>query len=91
MKRFALLGAIVALALVVWGWRVVPHSPLAGLRSEADTACRCHGCGCKGGAGWRGPFGQCVSHASLTKICGSPPGTRCTYEGAQPVCRRSGS
>jgi hypothetical protein len=50
------------------------------------SACRCTGCGCKGGPGWRGPGGQCVSHASLTKECGSPPSSRCTYEGARQVC-----
>ena len=27
----------------------------------ADDACRCKGCGCKGGSGWRGPDGFCVS------------------------------
>jgi hypothetical protein len=25
----------------------------------ADDACRCKGCGCKGGPGWRGPDGTC--------------------------------
>jgi hypothetical protein len=53
-------------------------------RSAAtDSACRCEGCGCKGGPGWRGQNGQCVSHANLTKDCGSPPSTRCTHEGAR--------
>jgi hypothetical protein len=56
--------------------------------AATDSACRCQGCGCKGGPGWRGQNGQCVSHANLTKDCGSPPSTRCTYEGAQQVCRR---
>ena len=41
----------------------------------ADDACRCKGCGCKGGPGWRGPDGFCVSQAKLAEICGSPAGT----------------
>ena len=36
--------------------------------AQADDACRCKGCGCKGGAGWRGPDGVCVSKASLAKV-----------------------
>jgi hypothetical protein len=31
-------------------------------RSVADS-CRCHGCGCKGGPGWRRQDGQCVSQS----------------------------
>jgi hypothetical protein len=61
-----------------------PAVPLAA----GSSLCRCTGCGCKGGPGWRGPNGQCVSHASLTKDCGSPPSARCTYEGARQVCGR---
>lgn len=38
----------------------------------ADDACRCKGCGCKGGPGWRGPDGFCVSQGKLAQICGSP-------------------
>jgi hypothetical protein len=48
--------------------------------------CHCKGCGCKGGSGWRGPNGQCVSHANLTFVCGAPPSKRCTHEGARQVC-----
>jgi hypothetical protein len=58
-------------------------------RSYSDSSspeCRCVGCGCKGGPGWRGQNGQCVSNANLTRDCGSPPSTRCTHEGAQQVC-----
>jgi hypothetical protein len=99
MKPFAPL-AVAALAFGVWAWHVVPDyvSPPAAPvppaftssspRSAAADSCRCHGCGCKGGPGWRRQDGQCVSHANLTKDCGSPPSTRCTYEGAQQVCRR---
>jgi hypothetical protein len=39
----------------------------------ADDACRCKGCGCKGG----GPDGLCLSRASLAKVCGTPAGAPC--------------
>ena len=58
-------------------WRLPGFS-----RSE----CRCIGCGCNGGSGWRTRGGSCVSHANLTRDCGSPPSLRCTHEGAQQVC-----
>ena len=94
--------AVAALAFGVWAWHVAPDyvsppaapMPLAftssSPRSAAADSCRCHGCGCKGGPGWRGQNGQCVSHANLTKDCGSPPSTRCTYEGAQQICPSRG-
>jgi len=41
----------------------------------ADDACRCQGCGCKGGAGWRGPDGalraEGLAYANLRIACGS--------------------
>ena len=49
----------------------------------ADDACRCSGCGCKGGPGWRGTDGACVHAATLTQICGSPPGAPCKQEAAE--------
>ena len=52
----------------------------------ADAACRCKGCGCKGGSGWRGPDGACVSTAKLEAICGSPPAATCKQEAAPRVC-----
>jgi len=54
--------------------------------AQADDACRCKGCGCKGGAGWRGPDGVCVSKASLAKVCGTPAGAPCKQESATRVC-----
>jgi hypothetical protein len=51
-----------------------------------EEACRCKGCGCKGGPGWRGPEGTCVSQAKLAEICGSPAGAPCTQEAASRVC-----
>jgi hypothetical protein len=52
----------------------------------ADDACRCQGCGCKGGADWRGPDGACVPRASLTQVCGSPAGAPCKQEDAKRIC-----
>ncbi|MGE5259870.1 MAG: hypothetical protein ACM3MH_03215 [Actinomycetota bacterium] len=52
----------------------------------ADDACRCQGCGCKGGTGWRGPDGACVPRTSLAQICGSPAGAPCKQENAPRVC-----
>ncbi len=52
----------------------------------AQEACRCKGCGCKGGPGWRGPDGFCVSKAKLAAVCGSPAGAPCKQEAAQRVC-----
>ena len=52
----------------------------------ADDACRCRGCGCKGGPGWRGPDGLCVSKASLAKVCGTPAGAPRKQESATRVC-----
>jgi hypothetical protein len=52
----------------------------------AQETCRCKGCGCKGGPGWRGPDGFCVSQSKLATVCGSPPGAPCKQEGAPRVC-----
>jgi hypothetical protein len=42
----------------------------------------CHGCGCAGGPGYRGPNGHCVGYRDLERICGTPPTARCTFENA---------
>jgi hypothetical protein len=41
----------------------------------------CHGCGCKGGPGYRSPDGHCVGFKELDKVCGNPP-SRCVFENA---------
>ncbi|GJE77284.1 hypothetical protein [Methylorubrum suomiense] len=41
----------------------------------------CNYCGCKGGPGYRAPDGKCVGKRNITKVCGSPPSTRCKFEG----------
>jgi hypothetical protein len=53
--------------------------------------CKCKGCGCQGGSGWRGPDGSCVSTAKLADVCGKPPGAPCKYEGAPLVCPKKQS
>ncbi|WP_421758731.1 hypothetical protein [Devosia sp.] len=42
----------------------------------------CQGCGCKGGPGYRAPDGKCVGFKTLTRTCGDPPTTHCTFENA---------
>jgi len=54
--------------------------------AHSQDACRCTGCGCKGGPGWRGPEGTCISKAKLSEICGEPAGAPCTLEAATRVC-----
>src|ERR1700758_877788 len=71
MKPFAPL-AVAALAFGVWAWHVVsdyvsPPTSSSPRPAATDSACRCGGGGGKGGPGWRGQNGQCVSHANLTK------------------------
>ena len=41
----------------------------------------CNYCGCTGGPGYRAPDGKCVGKRNITKVCGSPPSTRCKFEG----------
>ena len=43
---------------------------------------KCHGCGCAGGPGYRGPNGQCVGFRDLERTCGTSPTERCTFENA---------
>jgi hypothetical protein len=54
--------------------------------AHADDACRCKGCGCKGGPGWRCPGGTCVSKSALAETCGSPAGAPRKQESATRVC-----
>jgi hypothetical protein len=71
-----------AFVLISFAFLMFPVPPSA----LAQEACPCKGCGCKGGPGWRGPEGTCVSQAKLAEICGSPAGVPCTQEGASRVC-----
>jgi hypothetical protein len=71
-----------AFVLISFVFLVLPAPSVA----LADDACRCKGCGCKGGPGWRGPDGFCVPQGKLADICGSPPAAPCKQEGAPRVC-----
>ena len=37
-------------------------------------------CGERGGPGYRGPDGKCVSRKDIDRKCGDPPTTHCTVE-----------
>jgi len=41
-------------------------------------------CGDRGGPGYRGPDGKCLSWQDLGRKCGSPPTTGCTPEHVAP-------
>lgn len=62
---------------------------LAVLATPAETRCLidrppCHGCGCKGGPGWREiATGRCVGFRDIDQKCGRPPSpTLCVFENA---------
>ena len=59
---------------------------LGSIAAYAQEDCRCKGCGCKGGPGWRGPEGTCVPEPKLAEICGTPAGAPCKLEAATQVC-----
>jgi len=65
---------------------VVISAGRPALARDQGSACMCHGCGCKGGPGWRDRNNQCVSPQQLKNVCGEPPSTNCTFEGARQVC-----
>jgi len=54
---------------------------IASLLLSIDPSFACSGCGCKGGPGYRGPNGQCVSWKTIGRVCGSPPTLSCSAEG----------
>jgi hypothetical protein len=78
------MRALIAGVLILFSFSLVSLPVAPG--AFAQDGCRCTGCGCKGGPGWRGPEGTCVSKASLAQICGSPPGAPCKQEAAARVC-----
>lgn len=59
----------------------LPLFALAALLPEIAAAA----CGDRGGPGYRGPDGKCLSWAALGRVCGTPPTTRCAYEGGGGV------
>jgi hypothetical protein len=76
------LSIVVFAGAVLHGTAPVSSQPVASPAVECHELPRCTGCGCKGGPGYRGPNGQCVSYAQLFKVCGNPPGSPCTFENA---------
>jgi hypothetical protein len=68
LRAYMLLAMLVG-ALVPSSYAMCPERPA------------CHGCGCKGGPGYRAPDGHCVGFKELDKVCGNPP-TRCVFENA---------
>ncbi len=75
---------VIALVLALISLSLLSPEPIS--QALAQDSCRCKGCGCKGGPGWRGPDGSCVPQGKLADICGSPPGVPCKQEGALRVC-----
>jgi hypothetical protein len=67
-------------------WVLLAMLAAAWTPSALHAACperpACHGCGCKGGPGYRGSDGHCVGFRELDKVCGNPP-ARCVFENAQ--------
>ena len=73
------LQIVRALVLLVLAIALVPAH---GLAQGCPDRPRCHGCGCAGGPGYRGPNGRCVGFRNLLRICGDPPTQRCKFENA---------
>ena len=75
MKCIWLLPSLLAILIIT-----------AQLHPAAADGCperpACHGCGCKGGPGYRAPDGHCVGFKALAHTCGTPPSERCTFENA---------
>ena len=59
--------------------------------ASPSLACMCTGCGCKGGPGFRGPDGRCVSYKKLMSVCGQPATMNCTDERHRQVCEHEGA
>jgi hypothetical protein len=66
---------------VVFGVLAVSLAAMTGCYALCPERPPCHGCGCKGGPGYRAPDGHCVGFRELDKICGNPP-SRCVFENA---------
>jgi hypothetical protein len=62
-----------------WTIAIAAFVTLVAATSFAEAAC-----GDRGGPGYRGPDGKCVSWEALGRVCGSPPSARCTGEKIAP-------
>lgn len=63
----------------LYGTLIAALLALAASTTFAEAAC-----GARGGPGYRGPDGKCLSWEALCRVCGSPPTTRCTPEKVAP-------
>ncbi len=61
---------------------VMTAQPMPAAAEGCPPRPPCHGCGCAGGPGYRGPDGKCVGFRELAHKCGNPPTERCTFENA---------
>ena len=75
---------VIALVLALISLSLLSPEPMS--QAFAQDACRCKGCGCKGGSGWRGPDGFCISQGKLAEVCGTPAGAPSKQEAAPRVC-----
>jgi hypothetical protein len=60
------------------------HALLISCALIASTTIASATCGTRGGPGYRGPDGKCMSWQELGSKCGSPPTTNCTAERVAP-------
>jgi hypothetical protein len=58
---------------------IIAGAALCAVVSSAHATC-----GERGGPGYRSPDGKCVGWATLGRVCGNPPTTRCTAEQTNP-------
>jgi hypothetical protein len=56
------------------------RSIVAQIKGRGRCTAACHGCGCKGGPGYRMPDGRCAGYANLIRECGPPPHALCRRE-----------
>lgn len=73
---------IFAALMILFVAAVLPLSVPGHALAACPERPACRGCGCKGGPGYRGPDGHCVSFKALEKTCGRPATSRCTFENA---------
>ena len=74
--------AQVRLVLSLLGTLITAAQPAPVPAEGCPARPPCHGCGCKGGPGYRAPDGRCVGFLELERKCGAPPTLRCTFENA---------
>jgi len=78
-RSFRVAG--LACAVMALGLLAVEPADARGRGGGGGRGGFCNYCGCKDGPGYRAPDGKCVGKRNITKLCGSPPSTRCKFEG----------